>query len=98
VSGRLSKKLHVHHANKGFYHILSEIMHFMVIPYDAPVRKISKNKLESIKRVFWLKHKSAKGVPMLPSLHREFHKRYGVTGTTMGQLEDFKKDFLNRKK
>jgi hypothetical protein len=91
------ENLELHHLYN-FYKIVEETLRDLKIPV---LDKISKYTPEEIKRIEVLcleKHyKYGFGVPLVATIHREYHSIYGNKDNSKEQFEKFKQDYINKR-
>lgn len=95
--GTKKDKIHLHHL-QSFNSIVRETMENLKLDFRESIGLYSSEELNSIEKMCLELHwKYGLGVPLLESIHKEFHSLYGAGDNTPEQFEEFKKIKLKEK-
>lgn len=92
VTGERSVKLEVHHT-KSYNQIRDEVLQKLGLPLYKTVGEYTPEQFEAIIKEFRDYHLGIEGVPLLPKVHKLFHKIYGHNADSRDLLE-FKDRYL----
>lgn len=80
-----SKELEIHHLTKPFHIVRDETLAELGLDIRDKINDYTTTELHQICKLFIQKHEEVEGVPLLRSIHIEFHKSFGDNPS----LEDF---------
>lgn len=92
------EKLHIHHLH-AFSDIVRETMKDLNLDFREQIGLYSDEELDAIEeKCLELHYKYGLGVPLIETIHNEFHVIYGRGGNTPEQFEEFKRMKIKNKK
>jgi len=94
ITGKHSYKLQVHHLYP-FNKIRDQVLKECNLEYKNAISNYSNEQLHSLVEKILLLHEDIVGVPLLPSVHKEFHKQYRWDFTEE-DFYNFKENYLTR--
>lgn len=91
LSGK-NETLEIHHLYS-FSSIVDDVLSELHLPVKEDIGLYTDDDIIAIENLFMKKHNGNWGVPLLPEIHHEFHKKYGLIKNTEEQFYDFAKKF-----
>lgn len=87
------ENLDVHHL-KPFLNIVLEIFEELNLPLYGNVSDYSKEEIDRMVELLYLKHDISNGVPILNKVHNQFHSEYGRINFSKEDFYEFKNNYI----
>lgn len=88
ITGQKNKSLVIHHL-KPFMEIVREACESLNLPLNRKIKHYTERQYSELKSLVLKGHKPEMGIPLERAIHDKFHEKYGNTGNTSKQFDEF---------